>query len=97
MGNLLCVFCWPPSVLVNTPIRPSLSISKTLLGVVETFFTKILKIRGAGTGPVRQVQRTPNQCLRQKVEINAHVRGILIRLQRRRPLKHVRRLLPAPI
>ncbi len=36
----------------------------------------------------------PDQCSRQKVEINAHVRGWL---QRRRPLMRVRRFLPAPI
>ncbi len=30
--------------------------------------------------PVRQVWRTPDQCSRQKVEINAHVHGILIGL-----------------
>ncbi len=44
-----------------------------------------------------QVRRTPDQCSRQKVEINAHVHGILIGLQRYWPLTRVRRLLPAPM
>ncbi len=32
--------------------------------------------------PVQQVWRTPDQCSSQKVEINAHVRGFAIGLQR---------------
>ncbi len=50
-------------------------------------------VRGAGAGPAGPA----DQCSRQKVEIKAHVRGILIGLQWHRPLMRMWQLLPAPI
>ncbi len=97
-----CPAAWWRVNLFFTPLVSTLSHESThsTLNLYRHWLTlnQVLSVPTAGAAePVRQVRRTPDQCSRQKVEIKAHVRGILIGLQRHRPLTRVRRLLPAPI